>query len=143
MSLSGFDIWAHAIKDEPGSILSNFWNNSMQNWHHFLLKSLAEFIRKLYGPRVFLLLEAVNYKYNFFIHKESLRLFVSSWLSFGLSWRSNVTCSLYLSCWIYWHKLFKILCHFCFFNMCNFCSYVTSLIFDIGNYIHSFSLQSV
>ena len=32
----------------------------------------------------FSLLEAVNYKYNFFIHKELFKLFVSSWLGFGL-----------------------------------------------------------
>lgn len=83
-----------------------FWNNlcrigitsSLNLWQIYQGSSMG---------LEFSLLEAVNYKYNFFILKELFRLFVSSWLSFGLSWRSNVTCSSYLSCWIYWHKIIK------------------------------------
>lgn len=69
--------------------------------------------------------------------KNSLGLFVSSWLSFGLSWRSNVTCSLYLSCWIYWHKIIQNM-PFLFFNMWHFVVMLPLLIFDIGNYIFTF-----
>lgn len=44
MSLSGFDIEATLVtKNELGSILSKFMKEFVQNWRHFLLKSLAEF----------------------------------------------------------------------------------------------------